>query len=344
MSGRPRILACRLDNMGDVLLTGPAVRAVAERAEVTMLAGPGGVAAARLLPGVRSVVCFDAPWVAFDPAPVDAGAVEQLVSAVRLGRFDGAVIFTSFHQSPLPLALLLRLAGVSDIAATCVDYPGALLDLRHPELEGVHEVEQHLSLVEAAGFPLAVGDDRRLAVDPDQVRTPPAPPENPYVVIHPGASVPARSLPPGLLDAVVPAVLASGRGVVLTGGAGEQAAARRFAPMPGVTDLTGRLELGELAGVLAGAVALVSGNTGPAHLAAAVGTPVVSVFAPTVPVERWRPWAVPAVLLGDLSVPCAGCRARTCPVPGQPCVGTVTAEQVLDALVALAPAGDRTAA
>jgi ADP-heptose:LPS heptosyltransferase len=81
---------------------------------------------------------------------------------------------------------------------------------------------------------------------------------------------------------------------------------------------------------------VVVGNTGPAHLAAAVGTPVVSLFAPTVPAVRWRPWRVPHELL-HVDVPCAGCRARRCPVPGHPCLGGVGVEDVLAAVERLAP-------
>jgi ADP-heptose:LPS heptosyltransferase len=105
-----------------------------------------------------------------------------------------------------------------------------------------------------------------------------------------------------------------------------------------VTDLGGRTSLAELAQVLAGARCVVVGNTGPAHLAAAVGTPVVSLFAPTVPAVRWRPWMVPHELIG-VDVPCAGCRARVCPVPGHPCLGGVTVTEVLGAVDRLAPAG-----
>jgi ADP-heptose:LPS heptosyltransferase len=76
---------------------------------------------------------------------------------------------------------------------------------------------------------------------------------------------------------------------------------------------------------------VVVGNTGPAHLAAAVGTPVVSLFALTVPEARWRPWAVRHELL-NVAVPCAGCRARTCPVPGHPCLGGVSVETVVAAV------------
>jgi len=107
-------------------------------------------------------------------------------------------------------------------------------------------------------------------------------------------------------------------------------------PRPEVLDLGGKTDLAGLAEVIAGADAIVVGNTGPAHLAAAVGTPVVSLFAPTVPAVRWRPWRVPHVLLYR-DVPCAGCRARVCPVEGHPCLGGVTVEEVLAALSSLAP-------
>ena len=65
---RPHVLAVRLDNEGDVLLTGPAIRAIAARARfVTLLCGPRGRAAAELLPGVDSILEVRAPWI--DPEP-----------------------------------------------------------------------------------------------------------------------------------------------------------------------------------------------------------------------------------------------------------------------------------
>lgn len=84
--------------------------------------------------------------------------------------------------------------------------------------------------------------------------------------------------------------------------------------------------------MLAGASAVVAANTGPAHLAAAVGTPVVSLFAPVVPAARWAPYGVPTVVLGDQDAPCRGSRARICPVPGHPCLASVGGEQVARAV------------
>jgi ADP-heptose:LPS heptosyltransferase len=131
--------------------------------------------------------------------------------------------------------------------------------------------------------------------------------------------------------------------VVVTGTPGDRELTRRVAGPPSeqVVDLGGHTSFAELAEVLAGADAAVVGNTGPAHLAAAVGTPVVSLYAPTVPAARWRPWGVPLVLLGDQQAPCAGSRARVCPVPGHPCLASVRAEEALAAVEELAPVSAR---
>ena len=327
------VLLARLDNDGDVLLMGPAVRAVAASgASVTLLCGPRGRAAAELLPGVDEIVVHRAPWIDPEPGPFDREAQLALVDDIAGRRVDRAIIFSSHHQSALPLALLLRLAGLPHVSATSDDYPGALLDVRHTVDDLVHEVERSLSLVGACGYELAAGDDGRLRVSRSAAR-PARAPDAPYVVVHPGASVPARAWAPARNAELVDALVAGGRHVVVTGAPGEAELTARVAAetRPEVTDLGGATSLGELLEVLAAADAVVVGNTGPAHLAAAVGTPVVSLFAPTVPAVRWRPWKVPHELL-YIEVPCAGCRACECPVPGHPCLEGLGVADVLAAL------------
>ncbi len=107
-------------------------------------------------------------------------------------------------------------------------------------------------------------------------------------------------------------------------------------PGPGPVDLGGRTSLPMLAAVLAGADVVVAPNTGAAHLAAAVGTPVVSLFAPVVPAARWAPSGVPAIVLGRQDAPCAGTRARVCPVPGHPCLDLINPADVVSAVAELA--------
>lgn len=333
-----RVLVARLDSDGDVLLSGPAIRAVAAGAdELVLLAGPRGAAAARLLPEVDELVVWSCPWIEADAAPVDPASVDGLVEQLRARHFDVALILTSFHQSALPLALLLRLAGVPWIGAVSEDYPGSLLDLRHrlPDT-GLHEVQRTLSLAAAAGFALPPGDAGGLGVRRPLPDTSALTGDGAYVVLHPGASVPARAPSPSWARELVEALHRSGRRVLVTGGPGERPLTSYVAGDVGI-DLGGATDLAGLADVLDRADVVVVGNTGPAHLAAAVGTPVVSLFAPVVPAERWRPWQVDHVLLGDQSAACAASRARICPVPGHPCLDGVAVQTVVDAVGRLSP-------
>lgn len=329
MAAAPRTLVVRLDSVGDVLVGGPAVRALARTSSsLTMLVGPRGRSAAELLPGVDDVLVWHCPWIDLEAPAVDRGAIDALVERLT-GRFDRAVVLTSFHQSALPTALVLRMAGVPWIGAISEDFPGRLLDLRHRVEEDQPEAERALSLALAAGGALPPGDDGglRVRVPLPEVELP----RGPYVVLHPGTSAPARAWP--LERFVETTALLAGRGwtVVATGGPGERDLTAALAAA-GAVDLGGRTDLAQLATVLAGAAAVVVANTGAAHLAAAVGTPVVSLFAPTVPPVRWAPYRVPTVLLGDQHAPCAGTRAVTCPLPGHPCLAGVDAARVAAAV------------
>ena len=334
-----RVLAVRVDSDGDVLLAGPALRQLRADVDVVhLLVSPSGAAAALLLPCVDEVVVADVPWVGATPGRVDPATLDGLLTRLRAGRYDEAIVLTSYHQSPLPMALVAKWAGIPRVVGESDAAPGSLLDVRHrrmgsgddPGFGGAHEVQAMCAVVEAAGHP-PIGDDRLAVHHPHR------PPglAGPYVVVHPTASVPTRGIGVARSAEHARALDADGWRVVVTGGPGEEPVGREVTPLGGV-DLTGRTTLAELAGVLAGARAAVVGNTGPAHLAAAVGTPVVSVFAPVVPLERWRPWGVPSVVLGDQQAACALSRARTCPVPGHPCTGSVSGNDVVVAVRHLA--------
>ncbi|HXV93176.1 MAG TPA: glycosyltransferase family 9 protein, partial [Pseudonocardia sp.] len=255
------VLVARLDGAGDVLLAGPAVRAVAARrgTKVTFLCGPAGEAAARMLPGVDRVLVWASPWILNPAPPVRGPELDRLVAELAEPGFDAAVLLTSFHQSPLPTALLLRLAGVARITGVSVDYAGALLDVRLRPGDGpvddlpedLPEPERALAVAAAAGFRLPRGDDGRLAV-----RRPP-PVDHllgdtgaGYVVVHPGAAVPARRWPAGHHREVVRLLTATGTPVVVTGGPDERELTAHVAggaASRGALDLGGRTTLAELA-------------------------------------------------------------------------------------------------
>jgi ADP-heptose:LPS heptosyltransferase len=344
-----RVLVVRLDSMGDVLVCGPAIRAVAASADhLTLLTGPLGEDAARLLPGVDGVLVWACPWIMNPPPSLSPSEFGELVARLAVLRIDEAVILTSFHQSPLPTALLLRLAGIRRIVATSEDYPGSLLDLRLPAPGEAPEPERMLATVRAAGFELPPGDDGKLAVrlPAGQEVAAVQESESPYLVVHPGASAPARAYPARrwaetvrlLGDAGWPVMVTGSTsereltaGIVAAAGAGDAAPAGR----PSVSDLGGALNLAQLARVLAGAAVVLVANTGPAHLAAAVRTPVVSLFSPVVPAARWAPYGVPVVLLGDQAAACRDSRRTACPVAGHPCLSNVEPSEVLTAVQSL---------
>jgi ADP-heptose:LPS heptosyltransferase len=335
-------LVARLDSMGDVLITGPAVRAVAANHDrVVFLAGPRGCAAARLLPGVDRVVEWAAPWVDFDAPPVTTDGVRALIDIIEDEQPDAVLIFTSFHQSPLPLALICRMAGAKWIGAICEDYPGRLLDLRHHVDDQIAEPLRALSLAEAAGWRLPFGDDTRLRINrpaplrPDLVA---ALTGRDYVVFHPSAAVAARRPSPAKSAEIVRALTAAGHRVVVTGNPAERELTAAVAADVAL-DLGGQTTLAELGSVFAAACAVVVPNTGPAHLAAAVGAPIVSLFAPVVPATRWRPYGTTVTLLGDQDAPCRNSRARDCPVSGHPCLDGIAAREVVLAVAELMSRG-----
>jgi ADP-heptose:LPS heptosyltransferase len=331
-----RVLVARLDSDGDVLISGPAIRAAAagrggDSVHVTVLCGPQGKQAAEMLPGVDQVLVWSCPWIVANPPAARAPELSAFVEDVTAHRFDVALVLTSFHQSALPLALLLRWAGVPEIAAISSDYPGSLLDHRvRLETLPQPEPERGLRVARAAGFTLPADDDGRLRV----LKSFPANEidgDGPYVVLHPGASAPARTWSPQRCAEAVIALRTAGWRVVVTGGPAERELTALVAGRHGI-DLGGRTSYSQLAGVLAGASAVVVGNTGPAHLSAAVGTPVVSLFSPVVPAARWAPYGVRHTILGDQHAPCRDSRVRECPVPGHPCLDTVLPSHVVAAV------------
>lgn len=324
-----RVLAVRQDNNGDVLLTGPALRSIAARAQLDLLCGPRGASAGALLPGVSEVLVWEAGWIDAEPQSIRRCDVDGFVDFIG-GRYDEGIVFTSFHQSALPIALLLRMAGIKRIGAISVDYAGSLLDVRHRVDDEIHEVERALSLAGAMGYAPPAGDDDRLRLRslPDARAF-----DGDYVVVHPGCTMSARTWNAEGFRDTVTALGDAGFDVAVTGDAGEGALTSYVAGGHSrARDVGGRTTFAEFAAIVAAARAVVCGNTAATHVAAATGTPVVEIFPPTIPFARFSPWRVPYQVFGDPSIPCAGCRARICPKPGHPCVRDVRPSELVAAV------------
>jgi lipopolysaccharide heptosyltransferase II len=343
------VLCVRLDAMGDVLMTTPALRAVRESARdrrVTLLTSPSGAEAAALTPWADEAIVYDAPWMKATaprshPEP-DLAFIERLGRA----RFDAAVIFTVYSQNPLPAALLCYLAGIPLRLAHCRENPYQLLTdwVAEPEPDRLvrHEVRRQLDLVSAVGFRAV---DERLTIRiPDRARRCVDArlaglglgAVAPWVAIHPGSTAPSRRYPPeGFAEVARRLVLDHGLPVVFTGGPSERdeidAIRDAMAGAPSVS-LAGELDLAELGALIARATLLISNNTGPVHVAAAVGTPVVDLYALTNP--QHTPWGVPHRVLNH-DVPCKYCYKSICPEGHHHCLRLVRPEQVVDAAIEL---------
>jgi ADP-heptose:LPS heptosyltransferase len=350
-AGARRILAVRLDNLGDVLVTTPAIHALKTglpTAEITLLASPVGAQVGRLNPDLTGVIVHEAPWV--DPwqrLPHDSGRERRTMEAIRSQAFDAAVIFTSFRQSSLPAAYLCYLADIPLRLASSIDGPGSLLTTRHHHAGRLmHEVERGLDLVGAVGFEpaeldlvLQVPDAAAQCVDrwiSTTVNRRPLGPIGPLVVVHPGCSMPARTSPPEQFAEIVTHLIDEMNAtVVLTGSAEERALVEMVMSMvpaelhQAVLPTAGVWSFDQLCALIQSADLAVTNNTGPMHIAAAVKTPVIVLFALTNPPEQWGPWRVPHRLLYR-EVPCRLCYSRTCP-HNQECVRLVSVEEVLDA-------------
>jgi lipopolysaccharide heptosyltransferase II len=339
--------------MGDVLMTGPAIRAMAEGAgggrRLTLLTSPAGAAAAALLPGVDEVVVYEAPWMKGTGSLPDGRAAAAMAARLGRGRYDGAVVFTVYSQSPLPAALLCHLAGIPLVLAHCRENPYQLLSdwVPEPEPDALlrHEVRRQLDLVAAVGFRAR---EERMAL-----RLPAASREavaaflgeevrggGPLVVVHPGASAPSRRYPAERF-AVVAGRLSREAGcrVVFTGTRDEEGVVARIREAMGAPSWStaGRLDLGSLAALISEARLLVANNTGPVHLAAAVGTPVVDLYALTNP--QHTPWMVPARVL-SCDVACRWCYRSVCPEGHHRCLTGVPADDVYRAACDLLDEGE----
>lgn len=347
-----RILCVRLDNLGDVLMTTPAMRALREAApgrQLTLLASSAGAQMAPYLPDVDEVIRYDAPWVSGQAEP-SAQTDLHMRRALEAGRFDAAVIFTVYSQNPLPAALMCYLAGIPRRLAWCRENPYHLLtdwvQEKEPQQHVRHEVARQLALVEHVGattpdtrMRFAVADEDRHTLDA-LLATHGVRADTPYVVLHAGASSASRRYPPERFGEVASHIAAQLRcPVLLTGGLEERETVQRVTSATRASmrrylcDLSGLLTLGQLAALLERAAVLVSNNTGPVHIAAALGTPVVDLYALTNP--QHTPWQTPSrVLFHD--VDCRWCYRSVCPEGHHACLLGVPAAEVAEAALQLA--------
>lgn len=330
MTGAGRIVVVRQSALGDVLLATPAIRALAQarpEAQVTLVTGPAYVPLLEGLdwlggvvpwPPGRSVRAMAAELRAAGPVPTYVDLQHKARTVALGGRLRSWERVAFRRRTPVQgvLALLGRDPVLSGRHATRL-YLDALRPLGVLPPRGKGALRPEVAVPEGAA---AAG---RAAVD--------ALGRRPVIAFAPGARWATKRWDPARLAAVARGLAeAPGAATVLAGGPGDEDALEAFrAAAPPDLDATDR-DLEGLAGILAATDLLVAGDTGLAHLASAVGVPVVSIFGPTAP-SRWAPAGARIV---QVPVPCAPCSNHggpTCPEGHHRCLGELPVDAVLAA-------------
>ena len=335
--------------LGDAVMTTPALAGVREGfpdARIVLLAKPQVAELFRHHPDVDEVIVYERP-----------GRHEGIFGRLRMGaelrrrRFDGALLL----QNAFDAALLAFLARIPERAGYPTDGRRLLLSLPVPLPRDIlerHEVEYYLCLLDGLGIPRPVPAALKLAVTEEEreamaTRLASHGIERgaPIVTINPGATYgSAKRWYPDRFAAVSDALSAEwGAAVVVVGSAAEAPLAGEIeaAARIGVVNLAGKTTVREIMAVLSLSSFLVTNDSGPMHIGAALGVPLVAIFGPT----DWRrtsPWSSRAKVV-RVEIDCSPCRLRVCD-RGHECMLGVTPGMVVDAARQLLPGGPRTGA
>jgi heptosyltransferase-2 len=344
---RPASLLVRATNwLGDAVMTTPALAGVREGfpdARIVLLARPLVAELFRHHPDVDEVMVYERP-----------GRHEGALGRLRLGAelrrrgFDGALLL----QNAFDAALIAFLGRIPERAGYPTDARRFLLTLPVPLPPGIHErhdVEYYLCLLDGLGIPRPVPTALKLAVTGEEREAMAARLASlgiergaPIVTINPGATYgSAKRWYPDRFAAVADTLSAEwGAGVVLVGSTAEAPLANEIeAAMrnPSI-NFAGKTTVRELMALLSLSSFLVTNDSGPMHVGAALGVPLVAIFGPT----DWRrtsPWSGRAKIV-RVEVDCSPCRLRVCD-RGHECMLGVTPGMVVDAARQLLPGGPR---
>lgn len=326
----PRVLAMRLDNIGDVVMLVPALRALREslpQAEITLMASSGGGQVASMLPWVDHVLVHDASWQDVSPKNLlDLRQEMDLIEQLRERQFSMAVIFTSFSQSSFPAAYACYLAGIPYRVGFSKEFGGGVLSHFSPSpADELHQVDRNLKLLETIGIyaqnnrpELYISNDVQERVN-ELLYSVSVNPQMPFIVLAPGAGCSARRYDP-LRFAEATRILAAQTELHLVV-VGSERESESLGPVLQVAEenlygnlhsLVGKTSVPELAAIIEQASLTIAHNSVPMHIADAFGCPMVILYSGTDLVSQWMPRHAPARLLCH-PVFCSPCYNYICP-------------------------------
>jgi ADP-heptose:LPS heptosyltransferase len=296
---RKNILCIRLDNMGDVLMSSPAIAALKETFNCSTMAAQ----VCKYIPCIDEVIIANVPWIKSEFNDGVSG-YQQLVETLRRRQFDAAVVFTVFSQNPLPAVMLAYLAEIPLRLAYCRENPYELITHWVPDAEPYstinHQVERDLQLVRSVGAKPESTDLRLNIPNPayssmmEKITAAGLDTKRPWMIVHPGASEPKRLFPPELFNSILKKIIErQDMQMLLTGTINEKLLTEqlRSGICSNSVSVAGQLSLEEFMAAIDIAPVVLSVNTSTVHIAAALNTPVIVLYAMTNP--QHTPWNVP---------------------------------------------------
>jgi ADP-heptose:LPS heptosyltransferase len=296
------ILCIRADNMGDVIMSGPAMRALKEsfHCTITLLTSSMGSVITGCIPEIDDVLICNLPWIKANETLLSEACL-QLIADIKKRHFDAAVIFTAYSQSALPAAMLAFLAGIPLRLAWCRENPYELLTNWVPDKEPYsvirHQVQRDLDLVASVGAHartdhlLVEVKDPALQSAFQKLSKQGIDIQESWIIVHTGVSEKKREYP---LEQWIQTVRLLQQHfdlpVLLTGSASEMQQAKIIQQATGknVHVVAGLFTIEEFIAVVHEAQLVISVNTATVHIAAATDTPVVVLYALTNP--QHTPW------------------------------------------------------
>jgi heptosyltransferase III len=267
----------------------------------------------------------------------------QIVKTIRQRKFHAVI---NLHGGPTS-AQLTFLSGAPHRVGAQHFRNSYAYNLRIPAAEellgrnDLHTVEYQFGQFNWLGLPLAEPEPTRLYVDPAartraqaQLREVGLDLARPYTVLAPTNEFYTKRWLPARFAFIAERLIERGYQIVMTGAPTveqrQQLAAVQAETRQPLATLS-NLSIGELVAVLADAKLFVGNDSGPAHIAAAVKTPLVVLFGPASS-QRWRPWRAPAEVVQNYFA-CNPCAMYTCEAFDEPeCIRSISVEQVLKAI------------
>ncbi|MBE2253291.1 MAG: glycosyltransferase family 9 protein [Myxococcus sp.] len=286
-----RVVVVRIDNrVGEALLTTPLVQALAKTHEVHLVVHPKCVRVLEGLPGLAGLHPFERRWLWLGVFSRD---VRRLRALGRGGVVVNAASWTEYSGTPALVARLLGAHGC--VVGPAVGAARLMMDVAvRPRADTRNEVEQRLHLLSPiVAAPMGAMAFRPPRSTPAVDRLVDAHPT--FAVVNPGGRLGARRVPASVFSGVTKALHARGVTPVITWGPGEEALASEVLAT-GAGVLAPPTSLDELAALMAKSAVVICNNTGPMHLAVAVGAKTVALFW-KMPVDQWGHPRAPHVML-----------------------------------------------